>query len=140
MKCFRKHLNDGGLLYLDMRNATFFFTKEGQRWLSEELVEQTVFENTAVTLKTRFSIDMANQMLERDYNWIIPNSKPVVEHLKHRLFFPQELSFYLSSSDFHVIQIFDKPAPHLGDYNVQCPLIFSNEMLGTRMQVIAQAV
>lgn len=140
LKCFRKHLRSGGLLYLDMRNAAFFLTKEGQRWLTEELVEQIIFEDTAITLKTRFSMDLANQILERDYSWNVRDCKPIVEHLRHRLFFPQELACYLSCCGFCLLQLFDKPAPHVGGYDRQGPLVFSNEMLGTRMQAIAQAV
>lgn len=41
---FRKHLKDGGILYLDMRNAAFFLTKEGQRWLTDELLEEAIFD------------------------------------------------------------------------------------------------
>lgn len=140
LKCFRKHLHSGGLLYLDMRNAAFFLTKEGQRWLTEDLVEQTIFEDTVVTLKIRFCIDLANQILKRDYSWTVTGCIPIVEHLRHRLFFPQELVSYLSSSGFSLLQLFDKPAPHVGNYDIHSPLAFSNEMIGTRMQVIAQAI
>jgi SAM-dependent methyltransferase len=94
LRGFRKHLRDGGLLYLDMRNAAFFLTREGQRWLTEELTEQRKINETVISLRTRFSIDLANQMLERDYCWIVAGQKPVVEHLKHRLLFPQELAHY----------------------------------------------
>ncbi|BBB89374.1 MAG TPA: class I SAM-dependent methyltransferase [Methylomusa anaerophila] len=140
LQCFRKHLHNGGLLYLDMRNAAFFLTKEGQRWLTEDLAEQTIFEDTVVTLKTRFSIDLANQILQRDYSWTVTGWPPIIEHLRHRLFFPQELTNYLSSCSFRLLQIFDNPTPHAGKYDRQSPFVFSNEMLGTRMQVIAQAV
>lgn len=140
LQCFRKHLQSGGLLYLDMRNAAFFLTKEGQRWLTEELVEQTILEDAIVTLHTRFSIDLANQILERDYCWNVKGYQPVVEHLRHRLLFPQELVHYLSACGFRLLQLFDKPAPHVHKYDPNNSLTFSNEMLGTRMQVIAQAI
>lgn len=141
LQCFRSHLRTGGVLYLDMRNAAFFLTKEGQRWLTEELVEQrTVNEDTVVSLKTRFSIDLANQILERDYCWTVAGFRPIVEHLRHRLLFPQEMVHVLSSCGFRVVQLFDKPAPHTTKYDMQGPLPFSHDMTGTRMQVIAQAI
>ncbi|MDF2713815.1 MAG: glycine/sarcosine N-methyltransferase [Paenibacillus sp.] len=140
LQCFRKHLHTGGLLYLDMRNAAFFLTQEGQRWLTEELAEQRKVNDTIVSLKTRFSIDLASQMLERDYCWTVAGKEPIVEHLRHRLLFPQELVHYLTSSGFRLMQLFDKPAPHVDQYDRDRPLVFSHGMLGTRMQVIAQAI
>lgn len=140
LQCFRNHLHAGGLLYLDMRNAAFFLTGEGQRWLTEELVEHRKVNDTVVSLRTRFSIDPANQMLERDYCWTVAGYKPIVEHLRHRLLFPQELAHYLSSSGFRLLRLFDQPAPHVDAYDPDRPLIYSQDMLGTRMQVIAQAI
>lgn len=140
LQCFRKHLHTGGLLYLDMRNAAFFLTSEGQRWLTEELAEQRKIGDTVVSLKTRFSIDLANQLLERDYCWTVAGQKPIVEHLRHRLLFPQELAYYLASSGFRLLRIFDKPAPHVDSFEQDRRLNFSHDMLGRRMQVIAQAI
>ncbi|UKS29392.1 class I SAM-dependent methyltransferase [Paenibacillus sp. HWE-109] len=140
LQCFRSHLHTDGMLYLDMRNAAFFLTKEGQRWLTDELVEQRQVKDKVISLQTRFSIDLANQILERDYCWTVDGFKPIVEHLRHRLLFPQELVQYLASSGFRLVQLFDKPDPHINNYDLQGPLSFSNEMVGRRMQIIAQAI
>ncbi|MCD1257691.1 class I SAM-dependent methyltransferase [Paenibacillus athensensis] len=140
LQCFRKHLHTGGLLYLDMRNAAFFLTPEGQRWLTEDLVEQRKVNDTVVSLQTRFSIDLPNQMLERDYRWTIEGQTPIVEHLRHRLLFPQEFVQYLTSSGFRLLQLFDKPAPHIDTYDPESPFIYSQSLRGRRMQVIAQAI
>lgn len=140
LNCFRKHLQTGGLLYLDMRNAAFFLTKEGQRWLTDELIEQRKINETIVSLKTRFRIDLANQLLERDYCWTVGDHPPIAEHLRHRLLFPQELAYYLSSSGFRLLQLFDKPAPHVDLFERDRPLSYGQDMLGRRMQIIAQAI
>ncbi|MCU6795645.1 class I SAM-dependent methyltransferase [Paenibacillus sp. WQ 127069] len=140
LHCFRKHLHTGGLLYLDMRNAAFFLTQEGQRWLTEELVEQRKVHDAVISLQTRFRIDLANQMLDRDYCWTVTGYTPIVEHLRHRLLFPQELVHYLTSSNFRVLQLFDQPAPHVNKYEGDRPITYSQDMLGTRMQIIAQAI
>ncbi|WP_078553785.1 class I SAM-dependent methyltransferase [Bacillus alkalicellulosilyticus] len=140
LQCFRKHLKSGGLIYLDMRNAAFFFTKEGQRWLTEDLVDQTLLDDTVITLKTRFSIDYSNQLLERDYCWDVASSTPIIEHLRHRLLLPRELDFYLSTCGFRILQLFDKPEPHVSKYELQHPLSYSHDLQGRRMQVIAQAI
>lgn len=140
LACFRKHLHTGGLLYLDMRNAAFFLTREGQRWLTEELVEQRTFEGKTVTLQTRFSLDLARQLLERDYIWTVAGHSPVVEHLQHRLLFPLELVAYLESSGFRLVQLFDQPAPHVARFEADSQLTFSAGLTGTRMQVVAEAI
>lgn len=140
LQCFRRHLMPGGLLYLDMRNAAFFLTAEGRRWLTEELHEQRAVGDTVVSLQTRFSIDPVNQLLERDYCWRITGNEPIVEHLKHRLLFPQELVHYLTSTGFRLVRLFDHPSPHTVKHDLQGPLSFGSELTGTRMQVIAVAV
>ncbi|WP_281890494.1 trans-aconitate 2-methyltransferase [Paenibacillus sp. YYML68] len=139
LSCFRKHLRTGGLLYLDMRNAAFFLTKEGQRWLTEELAEQRTYEGQVVSLRTRFSIDLAEQLLKRDYCWTVEGCEPIVEHLKHRLLFPQELAHYVTAAGFKLVRIFDKPEPHLSKVDLAEPLHFSGELTGRRMQLIAIA-
>ena len=65
--------------------------------------------------------------------------KPIVEHLRHRLLFPQELVHYLESNGFRVLQMFDRPEPHIGKTERGVPLRFEGAMSGRRMQVIAQA-
>ncbi len=140
LRCFRKHLETGGLLYLDMRNAAFFLTEEGQRWLSEELVERRKIAENLVTLQTRFHIDLPNQMLLRDYCWTVSGHEPVAEHLQHRLIFPQELVLFLEVSGFQIKQLFDKPAPHLNQYEPGQSIKFNENLEGRRMQVIAEAI
>ncbi|MDF2649338.1 MAG: glycine/sarcosine N-methyltransferase [Paenibacillus sp.] len=140
LKCFRRHLHPGGLLYLDIRNAAFFLTPEGQRWLTEELTEHTEIDGKSVKLSTRFRIVPAKQLLQRDYCWTIPGHEPIIERLWHRLLFPQELVFYLESCGFRLLHLFDKPAPHIDSYEQERPLEFSQDLRGRRMQVIAQAV
>lgn len=139
LNCFRNHLKDGGLLYLDMRNAAFFLTNEGQRWLREELIDQRVYDGTAVTLRTRFSIDLPAQLLLRDYSWEFAGQEPIVEHLRHRLLFPQELVQHLHGAGFRVLRLFDQPAPHIGSFAPDQPLAFGESLQGRRLQVLAQA-
>lgn len=138
--CFRNHLKEGGLLYLDMRNAAFFLTREGQRWLEEELIDRRMHGEQGVTLRTRFSIDLPNQLLLRDYSWEFDGQEPIAEHLKHRLLFPQELVRYLTESGFRLIELFDQPAPHIGAFEQDQPLVFGKSMQGRRLQLLAQAI
>ena len=137
---FRKHLKDGGVLYLDMRNAAFFLTKEGQRWLTDELLEEAIFDGEPAIVKTRFYIDLARQVLKRDYNWKIGARDAIIEHLEHRLFFPQEIAGLLSVNSFKVIELFDKPEPHINSFSDGQPFEFGYKLSGRRLQVIAKAI
>lgn len=137
---FRAHLRPGGLLYLDMRNAMFFLTEEGQRWLTEELMERAVYRDAPVTLKTRFSMDYRNQLLLRDYHWELGEEGEVVEHLEHRLFFPKEMEALLANSGFRTVTLFDSPAPHIGQFVPGEEVLFGRTLTGRRMQVIGLAV
>lgn len=137
---FRKHLKDGGILYLDMRNAAFFLTKEGQRWLTDELLEEAMFDGKPAIVKTRFYIDLAKQILKRDYNWKIGTREAIIEHLEHRLFFPQEIAGLLSANGFEVVELFDKPEPHISSFTDIRPFQFGYELSGRRLQVIAKAI
>lgn len=140
LSCFRSHLEKGGLLYMDIRNAAFFLTPAGQRWLQEELTEQRTYNGKAVTLRTRFSIDLSKQLLLRDYSWEFEGEAPIIEHLQHRLLFPQELVHYLNTSGFRVLELFDQPAPHIDAFEAEQPLIFGHSLQGRRLQLLAQAI
>ena len=125
---------------LDMRNAAFFLTKEGQRWLTDELLEEAIFDGKPAIVKTRFYIDLAKQILKRDYNWKIGTREAIIEHLEHRLFFPQEIAGLLSANGFEVVELFDKPEPHISSFTDIRPFQFGYELSGRRLQVIAKAI
>lgn len=139
LRCFRRHLRPGGLLYLDMRNAAFFLTPEGQRWLTEELAETVEAGGASVSLRTRFGIDHARQLLEREYSWTVSGREPIVERLLHRLLFPQELAAHLAASGFRLLELFDTPAPHIDTYASSRPLAFEGQLRGRRLQALALA-
>ncbi|MBD2847680.1 methyltransferase domain-containing protein [Paenibacillus sp. IB182496] len=138
--CFRRHLAAGGLLYLDMRNAAFFLTEEGRRWLTEELTDECRSGETLVRMRTRFAIDPKRQLLERDYTWQVGDDEPIREHLQHRLLFPQELAYHVERSGFRIMALFDTPAPHIERYDPQARITFGSAMTGRRMQLVAEAI
>lgn len=139
LSCFRRHLVDGGVLLLDMRNAAFFLTEEGQRWLRQEHREETELPAGALLGLTRFDITPAEQMLERFYTWMFPDQPPIHEHLRHRLLFPQELRLFLELSGFAVEVMFDEPAPHIGAFAEPEAVRFGETLRGRRLQVVARA-
>ena len=123
-----------------MRNAAIFLTDKGQQRLREEGVDETVYHGQKAVVRIRLSIDLEKQLLNRDYDWSIAGAEPIHERLQHRLFFPQELALFLSICGFHVLQIFDSPDAHNGHYQDGEPLALSNELTGSRLQIIAEAI
>lgn len=140
LRCFRQNLREGGLLYLDMRNAAIFLTDKGQQRLNEEGLDEAVYQGQKMMARICLSIDLEKQLLNRDYCWQIPGTDPIHERLQHRLFFPQELALFLSVCGFRVLRIFDKPDAHNSHYKEGDPLEFSSELTGSRLQVIAEAI
>ena len=84
--------------------------------------------------------DLAKQILKRDYNWKIGTREAIIEHLEHRLFFPQEIAGLLSANGFEVVELFDKPEPHISSFTDIRPFQFGYELSGRRLQVIAKAI
>lgn len=138
LRRFRRHLADGGALVLDMRNAAFFLTEAGQRWLRQEHREETALGDGTLVGITRFDITPATQVLERFYTWIFPDQPPIHEHLQHRLLFPQELEMLLELAGFGLEVMFDDPAPHIGAFEGDYE--FGRTLLGRRLQVVARAL
>ena len=138
--CMHQHLTPGGLLLLDMRNAAFFLTTEGQAWLRREHHDVAVVAEGALAMTTRFEIDVAAQLLKRAYTWTLATAPPLHELLDHRLIFPQELRLLLSTCGFEVCAIFDTPAPHIGAFDAEGEWVLGETMTGRRMQAIARAL
>lgn len=138
--CMHRHLVPGGLLLLDMRNAAFFLTEEGQQWLRAEHHDVAVVAEGALAMTTRFRIDVAAQLLKRAYTWSLGEGPPLHELLDHRLIFPQELRLLLSAAHFEVCAIFDTPAPHIGAFDTGAEFVLGETMTGRRMQAIARAL
>ena len=138
LRRFRQHMATDGVLVLDMRNAAFFLTEQGQHWLRQEHREETVLAQGRLIGLTRFDISPATQILERFYTWIFPDQPPIYEHLQHRLLFPQELTLLLQLAGFDVELMFDDPAPHIGAFDGEWQ--FGQSLLGRRLQVVARAL
>jgi len=138
--CFHKHLVPGGLLLMDMRNAAFFLTEEGQQWLHQERTQTAQLPTGRLTATMRFELDLANQLLKRSYTWYVPDQAPIDEQLDHRLIFPQEMRCLLNISGFAVDTIFDEPAAHIGNFQEGDELTLRTSMQGSRMQIVARAL
>jgi len=134
---FREHLTPGGLLVLDMRNAAYFLTADGQQLLGHEQWYDVDSPGGLLRYSACFEIDVGRQLLDRYYHWYPPGEEPVVEHLQHRLLFPQELATHLKWAGLELIDLFDEPAPALGWYQGPGHLV-SREMTGRRMQALAR--
>ncbi|GAA4598137.1 SAM-dependent methyltransferase [Actinoplanes octamycinicus] len=136
LAAFHRHLQPDGLLVLEMRNAAHFLTPEGQRLLRHERADDVPLDRGHLRYTTRLEIDPATQLLDRYYTWQPPTGPPVVEHLRHRLLFPQELAAHLDRAGFTVLDMFDDPAPALGRYAGPGPV--SRTLTGRRLHVLAR--
>ena len=139
LRCFHRHVAPGGLLLMDMRNAAFFLTTEGQQWLRKEHHQDVNLPEGVVRCLTRFELDVGTQLLERFYTWTFSNGTRLQEQLRHRLIFPQEMRLLLESCGFAVIAIFDEPAAHIGEFSGD-DFSLGHSMRGRRMQVLARAI
>ncbi len=102
---FRRHLRDGGLLILDILNASRFLGSEEFREKVEIRVDEGDFHATA---HSRHDLDRRRQCLRRVRTWHIRGeAHPVVDDAEYRLFFPLELECYLSCAGFSVFGMWD---------------------------------
>lgn len=101
---FARHLVDGGLLILEMRNGAYYLTGAGQATLAEPPSTRIPVGGEAVlTCTSRLSVDLERQLLRRAYRW--QHSHDGTDHtevLHHRLLFPAELREHLDAAGFAV--------------------------------------
>lgn len=134
---FAGHLNPGGLLAMEMRNAAYFLTAEGQATLGVQEVHKAVTDHGALRFTSELALDPANQLLDRYYRWEPEEAEPVVEQLRHRLIFPEELRLALDVAGFEVIDMFDRPIPAGGEL-LTPETVYSRDLRGFRLHVLAR--
>lgn len=111
---FRRHLEDGGLLILDVRNGAYFIGNgEAAAWLAAEHSSEIEVEGGRLQATARYRIAHEAQLLERVREWRLPGrEEPLLEQAAWRLLFPQELRFFLTQAGFEVLATFDGPGPY----------------------------
>jgi SAM-dependent methyltransferase len=112
-----RHVRDGGLLLMEMRNAAFFLTRAGwSDWLDIDHVKTITVNGQEIQSIGRYWIDLASQQLRRTRTWTVPgHPEPVIQQSAFRLLFPQELRLYLSLAGFEVVTMFDSPGPRAAE-------------------------
>ena len=102
---FRRHCADGGLLILDILNASRFLSSEVFRERIETQVSEGDFSALAIS---RHLLDRHRQCFRRIRTWQVDGEeKPVVDDAAYRLFFPLELEDYLSQHRFSILGMWD---------------------------------
>ena len=102
---FRRHLKDGGLLILDLLNASRFLSSEVFRERIETRVSEGDFHAVAIS---RHILDRRKQCFRRIRTWKIEGeSELLVDDAAYRLLFPLELEYYLTQHNFSVLGMWD---------------------------------
>lgn len=139
LKAFRKHLSPAGVLAMEMRNAAYFLTPEGQSTLGSDRHSSTPTSEGYMKCTSRFEIDTARQLLNRSYTWFLPQGGVREEFLQHRLIFPQEMRTYLEISGYETVLMFDSPVPAAGEaFDPEAGV--SEDLSGYRLHVIAKKI
>ncbi|MFR1479614.1 MAG: hypothetical protein ACLSB9_29955 [Hydrogeniiclostridium mannosilyticum] len=107
--------------------------------MTDELFEEAIFDGKPAIVKTRFYIDLAKQILKRDYNWKIELVRRLLSTWSI-VFSSREIAGLLSANGFEVVELFDKPEPHISSFTDIRPFQFGYELSGRRLQVIAKAI
>lgn len=137
LSTFKKHLSPGGVLAMEMRNAAYFLTPEGQRTLGLSRKSVISTSKGEINCTSRFEIDTARQLLNRYYTWELPQNETVKERLQHRLIFPQEMRMALEISGYEILAMFDSPVPAVGE-EVDLDTEPHQELNGYRLHLVAR--
>ncbi len=101
----KKHLKDGGQFLFDCFNPNIQYVVESQKE-QMEIAKYTTKDGREITLKQTMRYENANQINRIEWHYFINGKFDSIQNLDMRLFFPQELDFYLKSSGFNIIHKF----------------------------------
>lgn len=102
---FKAHLKPGGYVVIDVLNAAAFL---GPRPFQPCTQHKSVRDGFRATATIRHSLDLRTQRMTEQVSWRI-NGKHVRRDSpeRQRLFFPQELRFYLEAAGFDGVRLTD---------------------------------
>lgn len=122
LETFAEHSAPGGLLILDMLNASCFLG-DGFKPRVEGDVTSPILTAHYVAEHT---FDRRRQMLSRRRTWQMQDGSTAQDTCDYRLFFPQEMTHLLSEKGFTVLRMYDNKELQETDFT------------GRRMFVVAQ--
>ncbi|MFK7904386.1 MAG: class I SAM-dependent methyltransferase [Chitinophagales bacterium] len=101
----KNHLKEGGLFLLDCFNPNIQFIVEGEKE-QKEIAEYSTKDGREVLIKQVMRYENATQINRIEWHYYINGAFDSIQNLDIRLFFPQELDFYLKWNGFNIIHKF----------------------------------
>jgi SAM-dependent methyltransferase len=138
---FRRHLEHGGLLLLDIRNGAYFLDRGCWHYLDSDHPTKFTVGDQVFHATGHYQLDVADQILRRTRAWDVPGrTEPLVQQSAFRLLFPQELRYFLDQAAFRVEAMFDSPGPSADEPWLHDSQPLSSTVTGERLHVVARAV
>ena len=97
----RKHLKEGGLFLLDCFNPNIQYIVEGEKEL-KEIATYTTEDGRAILIKQQMRYESDTQINRIEWHYFIDGVFDSIQNLDMRMFFPQELDFYLEMMGFAI--------------------------------------
>lgn len=105
LKVVKKHLQENGLFLLDCFNPNIRYIVHGEKE-KETMAEYTTDDGRKVMIKQTMCYENATQINRIKWHYYIDGVFHSIQDLDMRMFFPQELDFYLECSGFNIVHKF----------------------------------
>ena len=110
----KKHLKKGGHFLFDCFNPSIQYIVEGEKGL-KEISAYSTEDGREILIKEIMRYERKTQINRIEWHYFIDGEFDSIQNLDMRMFFPQELDFYLKWSGFNIIHkfgSFDEDAFH----------------------------
>lgn len=101
----RNHLNKGGRFLFDCYNPNIQYIVEGQKG-KEKITDYFTKDGRHVIIEQSMHYESHNQINRIEWHYYINGEFDSIQNMDMRLYFPQELDFYLKSSGFSILKKF----------------------------------
>ena len=105
LKIVKKHLQRNGVFLLDCFNPNIRYIVHGEN-KKETTAEYTIDDGRKIIIKQTMNYENATQINRIKWYYYIDGVFHSIQNLDMRMFFPQELDFYLESSGVNIIHNF----------------------------------
>ena len=109
LKVVKKHLQENGLFLLDCFNPNIRYIVHGEKE-KETMAEYTTDDGRKVMIKQTMCYENATQINRIKWHYYIDGVFHSIQDLDMRMFFPQELDFYLECSGFNICLLYTSDA------------------------------
>lgn len=101
LKVVKKHLKKGGIFLMDCYNPNISLIAEGEKGF-QEIAHYTTSDGRAIQIKQLMRYESKSQINRIEWHYKVNGNFDSVQNLDMRMYFPQELDFYLQSCGFKI--------------------------------------